>query len=123
MMGAMRGITKRYFSSELNGSGGYRGTTAVVVGFTTVFDRASNKAYERELHAESRSHLYLPIDTEGDVSTGYDSANRLRQHQRGEPASAGEVDASGFKGRPRDLTENCLREELGEPFRLTYNSF
>ena len=33
-----------------------------VVGFTTAYDRASNKLYERALHAEDRSSLYEPYD-------------------------------------------------------------
>jgi RHS repeat-associated protein len=64
-------------------------SSGLVVGFTTAYDRASNKTYERHLHAESRSHLYRPIDTSGNVGLGYDSLNRLLQYQRGTLASNG----------------------------------
>jgi RHS repeat-associated protein len=77
--GTGRNITKRYMNSS----------SGLVVGFTTAYDRASNKTYERHLHAESRSHLYRPIDTSGNVGLGYDSLNRLLQYQRGTLASNG----------------------------------
>ena len=70
--GAGRTITKRYVDSTLNGSKAYDDATAVV-GFTTAYDLASNKRYERHLHAENRSHLYPTLD----------SMNRLREYQRG----------------------------------------
>jgi len=54
--GAGRTITKRYLDATASASG-YSDTEALV-GFTTRFDHASNKDYERHLHAESRSHLY-----------------------------------------------------------------
>ena len=50
-------ISKRYVTS-----GG-----DLVVGFTTAYDRASNKVYERALHAESRSSLYEPVNGLGQV--------------------------------------------------------
>jgi YD repeat-containing protein len=54
-----------------------------IVGFTTAVDKASNKLFERELHAENRSHLYEPISESGVPQGGYDSLDRLRQYQRG----------------------------------------
>jgi RHS repeat-associated protein len=92
--GAGRNITKRYLSSALNEDGSYSNTTSVV-GFTTTFDRASNKAYERHLHAESRSHLYLPIAVNGVEVFGYDSLDRLRQYQRGVLSSTGGIGGNG----------------------------
>lgn len=70
--GAGRMITKRYLHPALDPNGHYA-DTAAVVGFTTAYDLASNKVYERHLLAENRSHLY----------PGLDSMNRLRQYQRG----------------------------------------
>jgi len=67
----------------------------LIAGFTTAYDRSSNKAYERALHAEPRSSLYEPIDTDGNVGTSYDSLDRLRQYQRGILSSAGGIDAAG----------------------------
>jgi len=69
--GAGRTITKRYVSSTLS-SGAYSDATSTV-GFTTAYDLASNKRYERHLHTENRSHLYPALD----------SLNRLREYQRG----------------------------------------
>ena len=81
-------ITKRYLTGGINGSThGYSDTTALV-GHTTAFDRAGNKLYERHLEAESRSHLYQPFNSDGSFGLGYDSANRLRQYQRGVLSSA-----------------------------------
>ncbi|WP_093281801.1 RHS repeat-associated core domain-containing protein [Verrucomicrobium sp. GAS474] len=85
--GAGRMITKRYLTGGLDGSGAYADTTALV-GFTASHDRAGNKMYERALHAESRSSLYQPVADNGTWQTGYDSANRLRQYQRGVLSSA-----------------------------------
>jgi len=67
----------------------------LIAGFTTAYDRSSNKAYERALHAEERSSLYEPIDTDGNVVTSYDSLDRLRQYQRGTLSRAGGMDAAG----------------------------
>lgn len=36
--------------------------TTPVIGFTTEYDHAGNKMFERELHAETRSSLYQPFD-------------------------------------------------------------
>jgi RHS repeat-associated protein len=56
------------------------------VGFTTRFDKSSNKDFERHLHAENRSHLYQPASG----NTGIDSVNRLLQYQRGTLSSSGD---------------------------------
>jgi RHS repeat-associated protein len=86
--GAGRMITKRYMTGGISGvTHGYANTTARV-GYTTSFDRASNKLYERHLEAEDRSHLYQPFNSDGSFAVGYDSANRLRQYQRGVLSSA-----------------------------------
>ncbi|OQB84023.1 MAG: tRNA nuclease WapA precursor [Planctomycetes bacterium ADurb.Bin126] len=69
--GAGRMIVKRFLDATA-GAGGYSSTTALL-GFTTAFDKASNKLYERHLHAENRSHLY----------PSQDSLGRLGQVQRG----------------------------------------
>src|SRR5262249_12451658 len=76
--GAGRMTTKRFLNSGAGG-GGYDNTSAFV-GFTTAFDQASNKLYERHLHAESRSHLYEPFSDSNVPQGGYDSLNRLRQY-------------------------------------------
>ena len=70
--GTGRMITKRYLDTAVS-AGGYD-DTETFVGFTTQYDRASNKDYERHLHAESRSSLY----------PSRDSLNRLREYQRGQ---------------------------------------
>ncbi len=63
---------------------GARGQCAPgLVGFTTAFDRAGNKLYERALHAEDRSSLYEPYDSNQIPQGGYDSLDRLLQYQRG----------------------------------------
>jgi len=77
--GAGRTITKRYVDSTLDGTS-YDDATAIV-GFTTAYDLASNKRYERHLHAENRSHLYPTLD----------SMNRLREYQRGTLQEVSEV--------------------------------
>jgi len=74
--GAGRVTTKRYL---LPSGGGSPGPATLVVGFTTAYDRSSNKLFERHLHAESRSHLY----------PAYDSPDRLLQYQRGVLATGG----------------------------------
>jgi hypothetical protein len=51
----------------------------VTVGCSSAYDKASNKLFERALHAESRSSLY----------PSYDSMNRLLEYQRGVLASGG----------------------------------
>jgi RHS repeat-associated protein len=83
--GAGRPITKRYFTGGLDEFNHYVDTTALV-GFTTEYDLASNKFYERELHCEERSHLYEPFSN-GSPTGGYDSLSRLRQYKRGVLAS------------------------------------
>ena len=75
--GAGRMIAKRYLGATVSVSG--YSATAVLVGFTSAYDHASNKRYERHLHAESRSHLY----------PGLDSLDRLLQYQRGTLQEAG----------------------------------
>ena len=53
--GAARMIAKRFLAGGIDGSTHAYDDTDPVVGFTTGFDRSSNKLCERELHAESRS--------------------------------------------------------------------
>ena len=81
--GAGRMITKRYLAGGIDGATGAYNDSTAVVGHTTQFDRASNKLFERELQAESRSHLYQPVDGAGVPDNGYDSIDRLLQYQRG----------------------------------------
>ena len=77
-------IAKRYLSGGINPiSLAYADTTPVVAD-TTAFDAASNKYYERALHAESRSFLYQPtggggISLNGDLSNVYFSADPAGQ--------------------------------------------
>jgi YD repeat-containing protein len=63
------------------------------------YERRGNEAGEASEMADSMdvtfSVFYLPIDEDGDVSLGYDSANRLRQYQRGTLASTGGIDDAG----------------------------
>jgi len=79
--GSGRMITKRYLDATATSSGYTDGATPTeaFVGFTTAFDRSSNKLYERHLHAVRRSHRY----------TWHDSLNRLRGYERGTLASGG----------------------------------
>jgi YD repeat-containing protein len=86
--GAGRMITKRFLAGGINGTTGAYNNTSSLVGQTTVFDKGSNKLYERELHAESRSHLYEPFDDQVPLG-GYDSLDRLRKYQRGVLSSTG----------------------------------
>jgi len=79
--GAGRVITKRYVAYGLDGNNGYSDPESEV-GFTAAYDPASNKRYERHLHAENRSHLYPALD----------SMNRLREYQRGTLA----LDSGGY---------------------------
>jgi RHS repeat-associated protein len=72
--GAGRMITKRYLIGGINSSNGAYNNSTPVVGFTTSFDPSSNKLFEFDLHAPTRSHLY----------PAYDSADRLLQYQRGQ---------------------------------------
>jgi hypothetical protein len=87
--GAGRMVAKRFLAGGINGTTHAYMDTTPVVGFTTAFDKSSNKFYERELHAESRSRLYQPFDATGAVEGGYDSIDRLRQYQRGVLSSTG----------------------------------
>jgi YD repeat-containing protein len=86
--GSGRMIAKRY----LNPSSG--SPTTAVVGFTTEYDRSSNKFFERALHAENRSHLYEPFVNQVPQG-GYDSLNRLLQYQRGTLDSSGGSGGNG----------------------------
>jgi len=72
----------------INGTSYAYNNTTALVGFTTGYDRSSNKFFERALHAEERSSLYQPVNNDGSYAVGYDSANRLRQYQRGVLSSA-----------------------------------
>jgi hypothetical protein len=85
--GSGRPITKRYLVSTINSYGAYNNTTPAV-GFTTKYDPSGNKLFERELHAENRSHLYEP-NASGVPQGGYDSLSRLLQYQRGNLSSTG----------------------------------
>ncbi len=92
--GAGRAIAKRYLAGG-TGSDGYNNPTAVV-GFTTEYDRASNKFFERALHAENRSNLYEPFDPTTNLPQGgYDSLDRLCQYQRGTLAATGGFNNAG----------------------------
>ncbi len=95
--GTARMITKRYLAGGINGGTGAYNDSTAVVGFTTQFDKASNKLYERDLHAESRSSLYQPRDKSTGAVTelGHDSVDRLRQYQRGELNGDGGGDIGG----------------------------
>ncbi len=86
--GAGRIITKRFLAGGINGGTGAYNNSSSLVGQTTVFDMGSNKLYERELHADSRSHLYEPFDDQTPLG-GYDSLDRLRQYQRGVLSTTG----------------------------------
>ncbi len=81
--GAARMISKRYLCF------GFVVPFQMVAAFTTAFDRASNKLYERALHAEERSHLYEPYDSNQIPQGGYDSLDRLLQYQRGTLSATG----------------------------------
>ena len=86
--GAGRMITKRYLTGGINGTTNAYNNTTALIGYTTSFDRAGNKLYERHLESEDRSHLYQPFNSDGSFGVGYDSANRLTQYQRGILSSA-----------------------------------
>ena len=93
--GAGRAITKRYLAGGINGTTNAYNTPTSVVGFTTAFDRASNKFYERTLHAENRSSLYEPFDSNGLPTGGYDSLDRLLQISAGTLSSTGGSGGNG----------------------------
>ncbi len=90
--GAGRPITKRYLAGGIDPDSHAYADPTCVVGFTTTYDRSSNKLYERHLHAESRSHLYEwlsdPSAPDAD-SFAYDSLDRLRGYERGILAEGG----------------------------------
>ena len=100
--GAGRTITKRYVAYGLDGSSKAYSDPESEVGFTTAYDPASNKRYERYLHAESRSHLYPTLD----------SLNRLREYQRGTLA----LDSGGY-----DVTVSSAITLLGAESQRTYD--
>jgi RHS repeat-associated protein len=86
--GSGRMIAKRFLADGINGGTHAYNNTSAFVGFTTEYDKASNKLYERVLQAEARSHLYEPM-VGGVPQGGYDSLDRLRQYQRGTLESGG----------------------------------
>ena len=86
---AGRMTTKRYLAGGISSSTNAYYTPSAVMGQTTQYDKSSNKLFERELHADERSHLYEPFDNNGNPLGGYDSVDRLRQYQRGTLASGG----------------------------------
>ncbi|MBI1374571.1 MAG: hypothetical protein GC159_17780 [Phycisphaera sp.] len=87
--GAGRMITKRYLAGGINDSTFAYNNTTAIVGQTTEYDLSSNKLFERQMHAESRSSLYEPYGSNGAPQGGYDSLDRLRQYQRGVLDSTG----------------------------------
>ena len=93
--GAGRSITKRFLAGGINGSTHAYNDPTAIIGITASYDKASNKLYERELHAENRSHLYEPYNGNNHPTGGYDSLDRLRQYQRGTLASSGGPGNSG----------------------------
>jgi RHS repeat-associated protein len=104
-------IAKRYLPSTLNGSNRYYDTTALV-GFTTEFDRASNKLFERHLHAENRSYLYNALD----------SMNRLREYQRGTLSMGGSTVASAITLPGTDSQRSYDLDGLGNWRRTEFLS-
>ncbi len=109
--GAGRMIAKRFLSPH---------GSALVVGFSSGYDRAGNKFFERELHAEDRSHLYEPF-LGGVAQGGYDSLDRLLQYQRGTLAAptglnpgGGSIISSGSITVPNtDTQKTYLLDGLG----------
>jgi RHS repeat-associated protein len=93
--GSSRMIAKRYLTGGIDGTTHTYNDTAPVVGFTTQYDLSGNKMFERELHAETRSHLYQPFDESGVPLGGYDSVDRLRKALRGELSSDSGYTATG----------------------------
>ena len=63
-------ISKRYLAGGINGTTHAYNDSTSLAGFTTSFDRAGNKLYERHLHSESRSHLYQPYNSDGSAGAG-----------------------------------------------------
>ena len=93
--GAARPTTKRFLAAGINGTTNAYNSATSLVGFTTAYDKASNKLYERNLHAENRSHLYGPFTASNQPAGGYDSLDRLRQYQRGTLSSTGGAGNAG----------------------------
>ena len=93
--GSSRMIAKRYLAGGVNSITHAYNNTTPVVGFTTQYDLSGNKMFERELHAETRSHLYQPFDESGLPLGGYDSVDRLRKALRGELSPDGGYSATG----------------------------
>ena len=109
--GAGRAITKRYLDATASASG-YSSDEALA-GFTTQYDHASNKLYERHIHAESRSHLYPSLD----------SLDRLLQYQRGtlQQAPDGTVSAATAITLPGTDSDRSYRlDGVGNWQRTTY---
>jgi hypothetical protein len=98
-------IAKRFLAGGINDTTHAYMDTTPVVGFTTAYDKSSNKFYERELHVESRSHLYQPFNADGTSGGGYDSIDRLRQYQRGTLSS---TSGSGGNGGGSVVTSITL---------------
>ena len=118
--GAGRMIAKRFIPSGLDGASAYVDTTPVVA-FTTRFDKASNKLFERHLHAENRSHLYQP--TSGIAAGGgLDSLNRLLQYQRGTLASGGGSVTTPITLPGTDSFRGYELDHLGNWKRTTYTA-
>jgi len=92
--GAGRMIAKRYLAGGINGTTHAYNTPTSVAGFTTYYDYAGNKLYERQLQVENRSALYEPF-TSFVPQGGYDSVNRLLQYQRGTLDSTGGLSNKG----------------------------
>ena len=123
--GAGRTIAKRFVASALDGGGAYADTTPVVA-FTTAFDKASNKQFERDLHAENRSHLYQPTPGIGPVvggnTGGVDSLNRLLQYQRGTLAGGGGSVTTPITLPGTDSFRGYELDHLGNWKRTTYTA-
>jgi len=128
--GAGRMATKRYIKGGINDITGAYNASESFVGFSTEFDVADNKLYERELHAEDRSHLYEPFSLRGSTYVpqgGYDSIDRLRLYRRGLLDSVvgqggqggGEIDSpTSLPGADEDRT--YVLDGLGNWLRTAY---
>jgi RHS repeat-associated protein len=106
--GAGRMIAKRYKTS----ASGH----PTLVGFTTAFDRAGSKFYERPLHAEERGSVYQLFDASSNLPTaGYDSLDRLLQYKRGVLASTGGDggNGGGSISTPIELTGTDAERSYG----------
>lgn len=108
--GTGRLTTKRYLAGGVDPvTNGYANTTAVV-GFTTEYDPADNKQYERHLHATGRSHLY----------SAYDSVGRLLAYHRGTLATGGGSVASPIALPGTDTERSYDLDGLGNWKRAVY---